>query len=298
MLVVVLLLSSCHRHTEEKARSVPDTTGLAVLKKTDLFTDSSFVESWLSAQRIDSLARIATREFYYQRNYRFAWFTPEGPSERARAFLNTIQQAAASATTEDTASWSAMTVYADSLLSLWSPDSIDASRDIGMTALYFSYTHREFEGLPEEDLQRLEWFIPRKKVDWVQMLDSSIRSAGVAVPWQGPMFHQYDRLIRVLASYRSIRASGGWQLVDPVVLKARVGDADSSIAQLRKRLLQSGDLQDTSTSDRYDDSLALAIKRFRLRHGLNGEAKLDSATLRLLNLPVDSGIRTILLNLE
>ena len=112
------------------------------------------------------------------------------------------------------------------------------------------------------------------------------------------MFHQYDRLIRVLASYRSIRASGGWQLVDPVVLMARVGDADSSIAQLRKRLLQSDDLQDTSTSDLYDDALALAIKRFRLRHGLNGEAKLDSATLRLLNLPVDSGIRTILLNLE
>lgn len=298
LLVVVLLLSSCHRHTEEKARSVPDTTGLAVLKKTDLFTDSSFVESWLGAQRVDSLARIATREFYYQRYYRFAWFTPEGPSERARAFLNAIQQAAASATTEDTASWSAMTVYADSLLSSWSHDSIDASRDIGMTALYFSYTHREFEGLPEEDLQRLEWFIPRKKVDWVQMLDSSIRSAGVAVPWQGPMFHQYDRLIRVLASYRSIRASGGWQLVDPVVLMARVGDADSSIAQLRKRLLQSDDLQDTSTSDLYDDALALAIKRFRLRHGLNGEAKLDSATLRLLNLPVDSGIRTILLNLE
>ncbi len=298
LLVVLFQLFSCRHSPEEKQRPMPDTTGLAVLKKTDLFTDSLRVESWLSGRGLDSVISASVREFYYQRSYRYAWFTPQGPSERALAFSNTLQNARAGSTLSDSGSWSFMAAQADSLLASWNADSGDVSCDLGLTALYFAYTRREFEGLPEEDLRRLEWFIPRKKVDWVQMLDSILRSSGTAAPWQGPMFHQYYRLIRVLEQYRAIRASGGWQWVDADLIEKRKGDDDSSIANLRKRLVQSGDLLDTSKASLYDDSLVAAIKRFRLRHGLNGDAKVDSATLRLLNWPVDSGIRTLLLNLE
>lgn len=297
-LLGLLSLLSCHSRKQESVHELPDTTGLAVLKLTDLFTDSLFVEYWLQKHREDSSVKVATREFYYRRSYRYAWFTPDGPSERARAFLNILRNVGPTSSASDTVSWAAMAAEADSVLATPGPASPDAAADIGLTALYFSFTRHEFEGLPEEDLRRLEWFIPRKKVDWVQLLDSSLRASETVVAWQGPMFHQYDRLLQVLARYRVIRDAGGWQVVDPSVLALKKGATDSVLLGLRVRLRQSGDLRDSSASPRFDDSLALAIRRFRLRHGLSGEERLDSAVLRLLNLPVDSGIRTLLLNLE
>lgn len=112
------------------------------------------------------------------------------------------------------------------------------------------------------------------------------------------MFHQYERLLKVLARYQAIRAAGGWVSVDASLLGATKGLTDSAVFSLRQRLLQSGDLRDSALDLRFDDSLALAVRRFRLRHGLSGEVSVDSMTLRLLNLPIDSGIRTLLINLE
>ena len=53
--------------------------------------------------------------------------------------------------------------------------------------LVFLHTHREFEGCRKRTCNVWNGLSPQK-VDWVQMLDSSIRSAGVAVPWQGRCF--------------------------------------------------------------------------------------------------------------
>lgn len=112
--------------------------------------------------------------------------------------------------------------------------------------------------------------------------------------------HQlYICLKRTLAEYRAIEKAGGW---DPVpkgkVLKKGVsGDA---VVALRKRLAVTGDLPvETSTvSADFDKELKRAVMHFQERHGLAADGVVGKASLETLNVPVESRIDQLRVNLE
>lgn len=108
----------------------------------------------------------------------------------------------------------------------------------------------------------------------------------------------YRRLRRLLLEYREIALAGGWREVPPgETLKP--GMSDPRIKAVRARLAVSHDLTPNGeASDLYDAALEQGIRQFQRRHGLDSDGVIGAKTLAALNVPVETRIRQIILNME
>jgi len=126
-------------------------------------------------------------------------------------------------------------------------------------------------------------------------------SSGRVDEWlQGmtPQSEEYTRLQDALSRYRHYRQLGGWQpLPDGPQLAA--GMVDARVLLLRARLIATGDLgvQDMHFPT-FDDAVAQAVMRFQRRHALDADGVVGSRTLAELNVPVETRIEQILVNME
>lgn len=115
--------------------------------------------------------------------------------------------------------------------------------------------------------------------------------------WQ-PRRPEYRALKSTLALYRRIEASGGWPGIESgEVIKP--GMEDPRVAELRARLLASGDLAAAGPeSIIYDESLVRAVKKFQRRHGLDTDGIIGKQTRIALNIKVSARINQIVANME
>ena len=115
----------------------------------------------------------------------------------------------------------------------------------------------------------------------------------------GPQQTAYQALRNSLPRYRKIAAAGGWTTIAEGP-KLQRGDCGPRVAQLRERLAVSGDARPSSECmvPCFDDGLAEAVARFQHRHGLHPDGVVGDQTLAALNVPVETRIHQIQLNLE
>lgn len=105
------------------------------------------------------------------------------------------------------------------------------------------------------------------------------------------------RLNTALEAYRTIAARGGWAPV-PAGESLKLGSQGGRVVALRQRLSVSGDLG--ASADRpeiFDIQLAAAVRAFQAHHGLEQDGVVGAQTLKALNVPVESRIATMELNL-
>lgn len=97
--------------------------------------------------------------------------------------------------------------------------------------------------------------------------------------------------------YRGIAAAGGWpRLPDRVTLRA--GDSSEAVATLRRRLQITGDLRrGSSGSYDFDSELEDAVKRYQSRNGLEPTGIVYGITQRSLNVPAETRLKQLQLNL-
>jgi len=108
----------------------------------------------------------------------------------------------------------------------------------------------------------------------------------------------YRRLRRTLADTRAIAADGGWPRVAPGRTLER-GMTGSRVAEVRARLKASRDLTiDSDRPELFDAQLTLAVQRFQDRHGLQADGLVGPKTRAAMNVPVDSRIAQIEVNME
>jgi murein L,D-transpeptidase YcbB/YkuD len=113
-----------------------------------------------------------------------------------------------------------------------------------------------------------------------------------------PTHVAYKNLKTALATYRGIQATGGWEPV-PTGATLKIGVTDDRVPALRKRLSTSGDLLDVPTdSSFFDESVEMAVKHFQRRHRLTVDGAAGKNTLEALNVPVETRIDQIRVNLD
>ncbi len=118
-----------------------------------------------------------------------------------------------------------------------------------------------------------------------------------------PKRFKYNKLKSYLMKYISIRDRGGWAKL-PKYRRIKPYQKSAVIPLIRKHLELTGDLQACGLDDVdtesliYDECLQKAVKRYKLRHGLKGNSKIDKETWNLLNEPVENLIAKIRLNLD
>src|SRR5262249_6699217 len=81
-------------------------------------------------------------------------------------------------------------------------------------------------------------------------------------------------------------------------------DRGARVAQLRARLLAEGDpveaslAQKAAAPDVFDPQLAIAVKHFQERMGLNEDGAAGAETFKALNVPVEERLKSLRLNLD
>ncbi len=120
-----------------------------------------------------------------------------------------------------------------------------------------------------------------------------------AIAARAPDHFIYRGLKQALAALRAIERAGGWPAV-AAGASLKPGATDARVAQVRARLLASGDLPAGSpASDRtYDAALEAAVKRFQDRHRLTADGAVGKATVEAMNVSVGARIGQVRANLE
>ncbi len=146
-----------------------------------------------------------------------------------------------------------------------------------------------------------EWYANGNNMDVGPILENALMKNTVLETLRRllPSQESYARLKKSLAFYRMIATNGDLPKVPVSILLKKNPDADE-IKRLKKRLVISGDLTQDNKRDKavFNKALKQAVIRFQRRHGLNSDGVIGPLTLEAMNIPAETRIRQIELNLE
>jgi len=267
----------------------------------DAFFDSLKMEKFISAHRFhDSLSK-RLRSFYNARNYQYAWFFKEGIADYASSFYGIYK---------DYINYSRDSALKDQSLQLMYDslangnftfninDSLVLNTELLLTAQFFRYSRRAYQGNNQLDTHELDWFIPRKKIDPSALLDSVLSHKGKHLAEYEPVNRQYNLLKNYLLGYYEIQKRGSWNKIIPDKKTYKKGDSSSVIAAIKNKLYLLGDLPMNETSNVFTVEMENAVKSFQKRNGIKEDGIVASSFINEINKPVENRIEQILINME
>lgn len=298
LILLALLLIQCRQKEEKKvARDVTITPKNAVTK---LFVDSLQMEKFISTEKLEDSAASRLRNFYNSRNFQFAWLAEKGLAEQAKVFYDLDKNYISSS--RDSSAVSGLLqqrlgelLAKDTVIRAVTPDLVNL--ELSLTQHFFQFVHTAYGG--KLDPAALQWYIPRKKLDPVALLDSLVAKKGAGLEDWEPVNNYYKTLNKELLRWYTVEKNSAWNKIDPgTVKKYKEGDSSLVIAQLKKRLLDFGDLAKSDSSQLFDTVMKEAVKKAQRQFGLVSNGVVDRSLIAALNVPVESRIQQMLINLE
>lgn len=143
-------------------------------------------------------------------------------------------------------------------------------------------------------------FVYRREVDGERLLQTVADASDPArtLADLAPANPVYRRLRRLLLEYRGLVETSGWGTL-PGGEPLKPGMTDARVGMVRRRLAATGDLtMPADPTDRYDETLEVAVRAFQRRHGLDADGAIGKRTVAALNVPVEQRVRQIELNME
>jgi len=300
--LLLLFLFSCKNQTQqeqkEKKEVEIDKSITPSNAFNNLFLDSNKIKDFLTNHEEYSGFEQQYQDFYKQRNYEYAWFDTSGIGEQAVNFVNLLNSTIADLNDSSLYNKKMMSLYNKFLTdSTAHEDKSPLQTELYLTGQFFKYVAKVYNG-SDVDAEELGWFIPRKKVDFTAMLDSTIANKGREEDRILPLNNQYKKLQAALTQYYSIKSKMLWDSI-PVPAKGyKKGDSAVAIVQIKRRLQLLGDMPQGDTTGKFNDSLKTALKSFQTRMGLSSTGTINKATMQELNYPIEARIKQLLINLE
>ena len=250
----------------------------------------------------DEIESLTVLERFYQaRDLQPVWVEEAGASPRARQLTDLLLAADLDAL--DPRDYGAEEIVA--LLEATEPGPL-AELEVRLTQGLVRYAADLGQGRTTPHIADPELFVFREEVRKEAVLAGAAETGDLRafVESYRPDTLRYDRQRVALAEYRALATQSGWEpLPDGPTLKP--GMTDPRIGLLRQRLRLWGDLkpdQDLSESggdpDFYDDKLVEGVKWMQYRHGLTQDSAVGRKTLAALNVPIETRIEQMVLNLE
>lgn len=302
LLLFPLLIFRCGNSPFKKEKQEllkQDSSVYATQNFSDLRVDSLQIAGMvLHDHALDSFYSLIF-DFYRRRDFQAAWFTDNCFTTQGHDFVNRLRNYIEiygdSAVLGDRLLLTADSVVLNPRLGF----NVVQSRpllDILLTSTFFKYANREYYGT-NSSTRDLEWYIPRKKKNYLQLIDALIHSDSSYSIYE-PLSPAYAALKKHLIVYRKIQKQGGLPFVDSATLLLKLGDSSAHLITLKKYLFQTGDLSIGDSTSYYTPALSSAISAFQGRMGLAISGKLDLITRNELNVAIENRILQIMVNLE
>lgn len=253
------------------------------------------------AERVDGTPLAVPDQvsrYYWQRDFRPAWFNRDGILIEAGELLHVLRGAESEGLP---ISDYPLAAIEQRLFGVIDDPLQLAQLDLLLTDAFLRYTLNVHSGRLDPRRAGGDWFIPYLPVDAAALLVPALMQQNLLGLLEGlpPTHAGYRRLRGALQQYRTIAAQGGWPLLAGGEV-LRPGGRDPRVAQLRRRLWLSGDLPSVQVAEPelFDGALRRGVRRFQQRHGLQADGSVGEATLAALNVPVEERIRQIEANME
>ena len=260
--------------------------------------DSAAIPAFL--RKYDSLSTFRKEliSFYKNRNYAYAWFDNEGLIEQSADLYNRIL-------TIEEEGLPRQQPYLNKYMNMMGGEdnlslsqSAEPEKELMMTAQYFAYARKVWTGIPESESKKMQWYVPRKKIDYNQYLDSLLQEKEDTAVIPEPVYFQYNLLKKYLNRFREIEKKGTWITIKADKKKYHPGDSSKVILDIRKKLFLAGDLHIDSKSPVFDQLLAQAVKKYQHRYGLKEDGIVGTSLLKEMNAPLSIRMQQIIVNME
>jgi murein L,D-transpeptidase YcbB/YkuD len=285
---------------QEKKISKRDRSITKANSYSDLFIDSMVVEKFITEKKIpDSLSR-RIRSFYNTRNYQFAWFTSKGLTEQARGFWNLHDYH--TTYNHDTALHSKSlqktmdNLIAEEDLSVSASNKTFINTELTLTNHFIQYVMNQYEDgyVKRKEMER---FIPRKKEDAMYLADSLITKKHKDNKYFEDINESYKALKDQLERYYDIAKKGGWPAIPDDKKTYKKGTTSPTIALIKRHLSLTGDMPGADTTQIFNDTLEMGIKNYQQRFGFTPDGIITAALIKEMNVPAQSRVQQILINM-
>ena len=239
-------------------------------------------------------------DFYKNRDYQYAWFNEDGLAEQTQSFWNLYENFlnySSDSTLYDQELHDHMTL----LLASGSVANIDdteiSSFELQLTDLFLRFVERAYTG--SVDPKNIQWHIPRKKIVVLDLLNEFVKQNGKEPYSILPVSTQYLRLKHEIIRFKTLLENVKWPYISMDNKKLyRLGDSATAIPDIKDRLFSLGDLRIRNRSKLYDTLFENAVINFQRRHGLNDDGIIGPDFMKAINIPIESKIKQMLINLE
>ena len=302
LLLISFALTFCNqRERNSSGDVVPRDTSISKSNSiSKLFLDSSTIESFFKAESIhDSLAK-RMRDFYRQRNYQYAWIYEDGLADYATGFVR-YQDDYINYTGDSVLYRPALAQLVDSIAAediTKFPTSTIQRTELSLTAQFFRYVYRAYQGRNSLNAKELEWYIPRKRVEIEAALDSVVANKGRNASRYEPVNPQYSLLRDVLIRYHSIKEEFDAIPVNNSKKIYKVGESSPDLVNIKRKLFLVADLKEADTSMLFTPALRTAVISYQARHGMDTSGDINTTVLNQLKRKIQSRIDQMLVNLE
>lgn len=296
----IIFASACGGRQNRKVKI--DTSITPTTSYNNLFLDSSAIHAFIQKDSIYKPFEEMYINFYRHRNFEFAWFDTSGLVEQAHNFINLLNSDANSIKEKDSSKVGKrlskiLARFEDSM----PPDLSHAELiryELVMTGEFFRHAQEVFKGKGNIDATQLGWFIPRKKIDFSALLDSTLNGKGA--PDEEKLLNpQYKELRKVLQKYIDLKSEKhAWDSIALERPKLVLNDSGGVIGRIKQRLYLLGDLASKPEGNLYDAEAKKAVKAFQTRYGLSADGVIGANFMQAINIPLDTLIRDITINLE
>ena len=260
----------------------------------DLFLDSNAVESFIQKEKLPDSSAVAMRNFYRVRNYEYAWFNTNGPTEQARGLWSLY------ANEKDSSSKDPAKKLSERMDTLLQHDSITVDKNDS------SFVHTELTLTQQliqyasENPQHIEkkaiyYLVPAKRMNTMDYADSILNNQKDSSMYAGNK--NYNALKQQLANYYSIAKNGGWGTITANT-NLKKGMRSPGVITLKKRMQLSKDYNSIDSTNVFSDSLEVAVKSFQQRNGLKLTGVVNDSMINMLNVPVEQRIQQIIVNMN
>jgi len=260
----------------------------------DLFLDSNAVEAYIQKEKLPDSSATAMRNFYKVRNFQFAWFSSDGPTEQGRG-LWSLYATESDGSSKDSAQ--DLNKRMDTLLQRDSikvdkNDSSFVQTELTLTKQLIQYASKNPGNINSNSIYYL---VPAKKMNAMDYADSILNRQRDSSMYANNKV--YTGLKGQLAIYYSIAKNGGWGTITSAG-QLKKGTKSPAVTALKKRLQLSKDYNGTDTTNIFSDSLEVAVKSFQQRNGMKPTGFVKDSMITVLNVPVEQRIQQIIINMN
>lgn len=237
------------------------------------------------------------RAFYTQREYVPAWVDNRRPTDRAVdaiEVLNTARQHGFDP--EDYGAPELLAISQDvETIDKDSPERLKkvAEFDAKLTAGLLAFGRDVAIGRSTSPKWTPQRTAPEYVAALAKVADGDVKTW---VDVMRPPHSEYVALQQALEALNGQKEKGGWVTV-PAALKP--GSSGPAVVALRQRLAGSGHFEgDPAASGNYDAAVEAAVTSFQELHSIKATGIVDKDTLAVLNIPLDTRMRQVALNLQ